>query len=441
MSGARTGLRAAVSAALLFFGAVVPAGAQEATSASGTLPSGVTYAIRPDPGQSGAAVALWYRAPSGGFEATSLPGLSRLAAATVAASAPITGTPLGRLIDRFGGRISVAAYPDSIAITALVPPDRVAQVVRAMTADYFAPVVTPQGLAIAQRDVAEDALYRSYEPTDAIEDAHGAALFADGPLHDGTIGTADTFKKITVDKVRTFAERAFRPANAILVLTGNVDPAAVQNVASRDGAQATAEPAAPQSARPASSPLRREANVAGTGLGWTGPAITDEGSATALDFVADALFGPKTGIVTKALASRKASVTGKFVTYRNPGVFLVTISGDDAEAVRPIVERAIADAAKPMDPATFASARAAFVYRLLSDMETPAELADTYGWYTVEGAPAYAPAEGGRSGRYFTTAASLTPAAVARTVARYLSHAPAIVTLVQTKPTATGKRT
>jgi len=83
----------------------------------------------------------------------------------------------------------------------------------------------------------------------------------------------------------------------------------------------------------------------------------------------------------------------------------------------------------------FASARAGFEYRLLTDLETPAELADTFGWYAVEGNFAYAPA----SSRYFHVAAELTPQAVARTVARYLTASPAVVTLVRARPAATPK--
>ena len=92
-----------------------------------------------------------------------------------------------------------------------------------------------------------------------------------------------------------------------------------------------------------------------------------------------------------------------------------------------------------MSQAAFEAARGAFVYRLLSEMETPADVADTYGWYTVEGAPGYAPAEGGTRGRYFTLAASLTPSAVAQAVTKYLSAPPAVVTLV--KPAAKGTST
>lgn len=451
MSGLRTTLRAAVTAALLVCAAAAapaqtaspaPTAAATGAAASGTLPGGVIYEVRPDPAQSGAAVSLWYRAPSGGFDAPAVPGLSRLAAYTVAASAPVTGTPLAQLVERWGGRIAIAAYPDSVAVTALVPPDRAALTVRAMTADFFAPVATAPGLEIAQRDAADDFLVRSYTP-DAIEDALGAALFADGPLHDGTIGSAAGVSGARLEGVRAFAERAFRPANAILVLTGNVDAGALAEIARRSGeTQAAPETAAPQAPRTAAAePLARESNIAGTGLGWVGPPIAAEADATALDFVADALFAPRTGVVAKALGTRKVVVTGKFVTYRSPGVFLVTISGDEAAAARPIVDKALADAARPMSPAAFAAARAGFVYRILSEMGTPAELADTYGWYTVEGDPAYAPAEGGLQGRYFSLAAKLTPAVVAQAVSKYLGPPPAVVTLVVKPPAPKGLRT
>jgi predicted Zn-dependent peptidase len=356
------------------------------------------------------------------------------------ASTPITGTALGRLVASFGGRLTVAAYPDSVSVTALVPPDRVSQTVRALTGDYFAPVTTAAGLQVAQQDVSEDSLYRSYDPEDAIEDALGTSLFSQGPLHDGVLGTPDGYRAATLDQVRAFAERAFRPSNAILVLSGNVDAAALTAVATRDGAPAGAERPIVQRAQLPPQPLTRRGNASGIGLGWVGPPIADESSATALDFISDALFSPDTGIVQKAIGTRKATVSGRFVTFRDPGLFLVTISGEDAAAVRPLVERALADAAKPMAPAAFAAARSGFIYRMLADLETPDQTAETVGWYTVEGDGAYAPSGSAGRGRYFANVASLTPKGVAATVARYLRVAPAVVTLTEQPPSGEKKR-
>ena len=418
--------------------ALAPAGAQ-ITPSSGTLPSGLAYTLRADPDQPAAAIALWYRAPASGFEPEPSPGLARIAATTVAASTPITGTPLGQLVQRAGGRLSIAAYPDSVAITALVAPDRVEPVLRAMTADYFAPVTDAAGLQAAQRDVADELTYRSYVAADAIEDALGGALFAAGPFHDRQLVTPKEIATMTLSQVKAYAERAFRPGNAILILTGNVAPAALASVATREGAQPGAE--APVRTAPLADPaaLALTANVSGIGLGWNGPPIADEAAATALDFLADCLFSPRTGTLVKTVAGRRVTVTGRFVTYHDPGVFLVTISGDEAAAVRPQVEAAIAAAARPLDADAFAAARAAFEYHLFDDMQTPDGLADTYGWYTVEGDPLYAPAEGGPSGRYFSLAAALTPQAVAAAAKRYLAVPPSVVTLGTPKPAAMVK--
>jgi predicted Zn-dependent peptidase len=148
-----------------------------------------------------------------------------------------------------------------------------------------------------------------------------------------------------------------------------------------------------------------------------------------MDFLADALFAPKSGAIAKALGTRKASVTGKFVTYHNPGIFLVTISGEDAAAARPIVDQTIAAVTRPLPTGAFIAARAAFVYHLLQQTDSPSDVAGTYGWYAIEGDPLYAPAEGGMQGRYFRLVADLTPASVARAAAKYLGPPPAVVTL------------
>lgn len=434
MSGDRPFWGAAVTAALLVCAGLLPATAQGRTQ-SGTLPSGVRYTIAADSAQPVAAASLWYRAPNGGFEDTPLTGLSRLAAFTVAASTPVTGTPLGQLVKRSGGRITVAAYPDTIAITAVVPPDALGPVLRALSGDFFAPVVDAKGLAVAKRDVADELLYRSVDPAEVLEDALGSALFSAGPLHVGALGTATGLRSADLARVRSFAERAFRPANAVLVLSGAVDAGAVEHVAERPSAVATAETPAPNTPRGSPPSLALTGNVGGTGLGWVGPPIADEAAATALDFLADAYFAPRTGIVSKALGTRDAVATGKFVTYHDPGIFLVTVSGDDAAAAVPIVQQALAGAAKPMAPDAFAAARSAFTYDILGSSATAADVAETLGWYAIEGDEAYAPlwADAG-AGRYVELVRGLTPQSVARTAARYLTVPPAVVRMTEAKP-------
>ncbi len=423
--------KVALAAAFVFSGHCA-AGAAAPPPASnisnGMLPGGGQYVVSHTDAAPVAAIALWYRAPSSGFEAAGVPSLGHLAAATVAGSAPITGTPLGRYIAELGGKIAISTYPDSVAISTLVPAENAADVVHAMTVSFFAPVVTAEGLKVAQRDVAEVAFYRQFNAEESIDDALIASLLHDGPARYPTLGESSDVAKITLAQVKDFAQRAFRPANAVLVVTGAVDAGIVATaVPGRTDAAPRSEP--PLSTREAvqPAPVMTSGAEPGQGLGWAGPAISNEREATALDFITDYLFRADTGTVQRAVAATKSTISGKFVTYHDPGVVLVTISGGDVSASRRMVDDALAGARKPLDRATFNAARDAFRYHILSDIQTPGGLADTLGWYTVEGNPSYAPGAGGATGRYFTAAGALTPAFVAATVEKYLSRPGAVI--------------
>lgn len=427
----RFSAKAALAAAFTF-SVLVPATAAAppvpVNLTSGVLAGGGQYVLSRTDIAPVAAIALWYRAPASGFDGPAVPGLGRLAAATVAGSAPITGTPLGRYVSDLGGRIAISSYPDSVAISALVPAENAASVVHAMTVSFFAPVVTADGLKLAQHDVGEEAFFRQFNSEQTIDDALTGALFSDGPAHFPSLGPSADVSKITLDQVKAYAERAFRPSNAVLVVTGDVDATVVSGaVPGRANAAPQAEPPAPVHLVAAPQPIQTSGAEPGQGLGWAGPSISDEREATALDFVSDYLFRPDTGMVQKALAPTKASVSGKFVTYHDPGVLLVTISGGDVAAARKLVDDGLTAVRKPLDKATFAAARDAFLYHMLADIQTPGGMADTLGWYTVEGNQQYAPGAGGVTGRYFAVADSLTPAFVAATVNKYLAKPGATV--------------
>jgi len=424
---------AAVRAALLGAALVLSSVGAEGDAGAplaGTLAGGGTYLIRPGGGAAVAAVALWYRAPAGGFATDAVPGLGRLAANAVAASKPVTGTALSQFVRQVGGRLSVTAYPESIAVSVLVPADRAADAVRALTRSYFAPVLSDAGLALARSNVLEDGLIRGFDNNAAITDALYASLFASGPAKIPPFGSSSAFATVTLDTVRSYAERAFRPANAMLIVTGAVDPSVLRTaLPGRDGAQADAETAAPETLAAPAGPVAAPGPERGFGLGWAGPPIAAEREATAFDFIADYLFYPDTGSVQKAVRNSGSSLVGTFVTYHDPGVFLLTSAGGDQAAVHAAVAAALVAIRRPLDAATFAAAQRQFVYHILSDAETPSALADTYGWYAVEGNPGYAPGEGGTAGRYLSAAAGLTPEFVAATAAKYLDRPGAAINI------------
>lgn len=409
----------------------------------GRLPAGGISIVGPLGGSPVAAIELWYRAPATGFGAKPLASLSRLSAQAVAASKPLVGPALGALVASLGGRLSIDAFPDSIEISALVPASDASKVVRSMTTAFFAPVLTDDGFKAAQSDVAQEAVLEAFDPETLLRDAVFGALFSTGPQHYPPLGDPKALGAVSEDDVRAFATRAFRSQNAVLVVSGTVDARIVASAAAgRPADDAAREPethAAHQLAA-APEPVQKAFDIAAGGYGWIGPPIADERDATALDFIADYLFRPDGGTVARALAESDpdAFVLGQFITLHDPGVLFVAFAGKRIDAVRAAVDRGLASVRHPLSPEAFAAARRAFEYNLLHELQTPAQLADNFGWYAVEGNPAYAPGAGGRGGAYFTAAQSLTPEFVASVAEKYLTAAPATINLKpQTKPEAT----
>jgi predicted Zn-dependent peptidase len=445
----RRRLRASVLGAFLILGGGVASAASAATQDQlpnlgsdvtvSRLPAGGTAIVRPEQGAPVAAVELWFRAPSDGFGAKPVPAIARLAAQTVAASKPIVGDPLGKVVAAVGGRLSITVYSDSVSVSAVVPSNEAAPVVAAMTKAYFAPVVTDDGFRSAQHEVAQESLIATFDAETVVRDAVFGALFASGPQHYPALGEPKSIPQIPFADVRSFAARAFRSSNATLVVSGAVAPTiASAAVAGRsDLANEGPESAAATQLAATVDPVTKTFVQPSGGYGWLGPAIVDQREATAMDFIADYLFRVDEGRVSRAVAAKypDSFVVGQFITLHDPGVMFVAFAGKDASAVRGLVDDGLAAMQKPMEPAAFANALTAFQYHLLSDLQTPTQQADNFGWYAVEGAPAYAPGAGGENGAYFVAARSLTPEYVASVAQKYLGKPPVVVTL---KPATAG---
>ena len=403
------------------------------TTVVGSLPAGGTVIVRPASGSPVAAVELWYRAPSTGFDTKAETGVARLAAQAVAASRPIVGDALSRVVEAAGGRLAISVYGDSIAITATVPATSAQLVVKTMTTAYFAPVVSLEGFQTAQRDVSSEAFVASFDPETLVRDAVFADLFTSGPQHYPALGNPKDIGAITETQVRSFAMRAFRAGNATLVVTGAVDASVVKSAAMGRPGDVPAEIAVNPEIAASIAPVTKSAQPAGGGYGWVGPSISVEREATAMDFIADYLFRPEDGVVTREIADKypDAFVAGQFITLHDPGVMFVAFSGADDTALRGYVDLGIAAMRSPLEKRVFEGALASFKYHILSDLQTPTQIADNYGWYVVEGAPEYAPGARGDAGSYAKAADSLTPEFVASVAQKYLGTNVARVTLAQ----------
>ncbi|HEV3091376.1 MAG TPA: hypothetical protein VGX91_08055 [Candidatus Cybelea sp.] len=399
---------------------------------TGSLPRGGTYVLYPDPTIGTAAIGLWFRAPSAGYD-DATPGIANLAA-TAAAVAPLaSGKSLYALVHSVGGDLNIQVYPDIVGIAAVVPASAARRVVAAVTAAYFSPAVDDASVKTARANAAVLGVQQRYEADTTLHDLLFKQIFVRGPAHYPPLPT--TLAEITslhTDQIGTFAKRAFRSANAVLALTGNADASVLSAVTDGNGG-GNMDPPYDSAVAPDPAPSTASGLVGGIGLAWVGPPISDEKAATALDFVADYLFRDETGVVMKALdeSSSDALVVGQFITLHDPGIMMVTIGGDRENKARDRVLDALSAMRTPLDAPTFNAAREAFLYHVASDTQTPHERADNLGWYGAEGDMRYAPGISG--GTYGSIVRALDPEYVAGVVKRYLGN-PVVVNLLAATP-------
>lgn len=417
----------------LFACAAAPAGASAivpgATQTGGTLAGGGRFVLRRDPTVGNAVLELWFRAPSAGYDEKT-PGIGRLALTAAAASAPAHGTPFFEAVARAGGRLSLNVYPDIADVVVSVPAPSAGLVLRAMTQAYFEPQLTQEGLKRAVQDTAVAAAEGRFSADRILHDALFARLFAAGPAHYApTPSSLPSLTSIPLAQVASYAARAFRSQNAVLTLAGNVDASLTAYASATSAGGSPMD--APFDSTPTPQPRDQTAPAAvpGVGMGWLGPPIADSRAATALDMVADYLFNAQSGSIVRAVrqAYPTTYVNGQFITLHDPGVMLVTVSGANAQEVQSRIVDALAELTKPLHAQTFAAARTAFEYHILSDLQTPVNQADNFGWYAVEGNAAYAPGDATQT--YLHNLESLDPHFVAQTVRRYLTH-PTVVRLL-----------
>lgn len=422
-----------ICVSLLAFAAppAVRAQAQNASAqSSGALSGGGTYVLHADSALPTAAIELWYRAPSAGYDA-STPGIAHLALAALAASAAPHETSLAQTVAGLGGSLSINVYPDIAMVGISVPGSHAAAMMKALTKAYFAPEISADGYKLAVRDGAIGAAELQFDPDRLLQDALFERMFSSGPAHyPPSPLSAQALASISQDAVKAFAQRAFRRENAFLTIAGDVTPALLSDVYAGTSA------GAPGPDSPLDSVLSdvtidatQGAQVGGLGIAWTGPPIGDPKAATAMDFLADYLFDQEHGTVASALREKDSDtlVNGQFITLHDPGVLLVTVSGAHPDAAQSPVLDAVAAMQSPLDAKTFEAARAAFEYHIAAQMQTPASRADNFGWYAAEGNAPYAP--GDASGEYFKALESLDPGYVAGVARKYLTH-PAVVKLL-----------
>jgi zinc protease len=237
-----------------------------------------------------------------------------------------------------------------------------------------------------QRDVVLNERRQNYEnrPYGLAQIVLARALYAEGhPYSWPTIGEVDDLRAAMLDEVRDFFARYYHPANASLVLAGDITPEQGVAAAQRYFGDIPPGPAVEQPS-PAPAQLASDARLVledrvefpRVYFAWHSPRLVARDDAE-LDLAADVLANGKTSRLYRLLV-RDRRIALDVAAYQSSrelcGVFQVVATAATADGL-PLIERAVRDelmrlaaegpAADEMERA-MAQAEAHFVYRLQS---------------------------------------------------------------------------
>ncbi len=197
-----------------------------------TLPNGLEVQVVPWPGVPLVGVRLVTR---GGFsdDAPGTPGLARLLASSLReGTATRSGAAIADLAQEAGGDLSAGAGPDSLSIAASGLAARLPLLLDLVADVARRPAFPADGVARVKDLALEDLETSESEPFFLAVRAFARAVYGLHPY--GTVSpTVASIEAVTPGRLAAEAARRLRPERSLLLVAGDVDPAAVHAQAGR----------------------------------------------------------------------------------------------------------------------------------------------------------------------------------------------------------------
>jgi len=259
-------------------------------------------------------------------------------------------------IAEVGGRENAFTSYDYTAYYQQVAPDLLPEMM-AMEADRMTNLILTDEVIAPERDVViEERNSRvENEPRSLLSEEVNATLYQNHPYRFPVIGWMHEIEKLNRDDAIEFYRRHYAPNNAVLVIAGDVEPAAVRELAEETYGKVARGPELPPRLRPTEPEqnTRRTVTLNDARVGvpnfskrWLVPSYTtaEPGAAEALDILSEVLGGGVRSRLYQELVVKQGIASSAMAYYQGTALddtMFMVLGSPRGDATIEDVEKAI----------------------------------------------------------------------------------------------------
>lgn len=195
------------------------------------LPGGPTVLTESMPGLRSASVGIWVRSGSV-YESAAEMGVSHLLEHMVfKGTRRRNARELALALERVGGSLDAYTTREHTGFQAKVRGEDLSLALDVLADLVLNPLLRPEDLELEREVVLEEISTVEDTPDDLVFDLHSQALWGDHPYGYSILGTRETVSRLSIADLSRVHDRAYRGADLVLAVAGEVEHEAVVELA------------------------------------------------------------------------------------------------------------------------------------------------------------------------------------------------------------------
>lgn len=358
------------------------------------FPSGLRLIVKESRATDLAAVQVWVRA--GGFqEDPASAGTAHVIEHLVFKGSDNRGPGMiDDEVENLGGLLEASTDKDWTRFACTISGRHVGKVIAVVGDTLRNPRLREEDFRAEKPVILEEINQVPLNPQANIARALYQLAYQSHPYKLDVRGTAEVLNRLTIEDIRAYYKKHYIPANMVVVVVGNVDPAGVERAvraafqADQPAPKVAPAPLPPPEracSRPQRVEVRTPFNTGFVGIAYPAPSVKDDPEVYAMDVLLTMLEHGGVGRLPRALKDAGA-VEVSFETRRQPGILSViaVTSPENVEGVEGLLRKELDFVARhpiPEQEVTFAKRLLHGSYVL--DNETYSGQASSLGYYAA----------------------------------------------------------